>query len=302
MNYTAHKILMIRPANFGYNPQTAESNVFQEEVDLSREEIQQRALQEFDLMVKKLQAEGVEVLVFDDEAEPVTPDAIFPNNWFSTHFDGTLCLYPMEAEARRLEKDPRIIEEIKKQISLTRIIDLSEYETQNKFLEGTGSLVLDHENKIGYACISSRTNEEVLDAWAKVLGYEIVKFSATDENGKAIYHTNVMMCVGDKFAVVCLESVTNEVDKRTLTRNLERTNKEIIEISRSQMKKFAGNMLLLQNKTGEKNLVMSETARKSLDEMQIKIIESFAKIVSIKIDLIEKCGGGSVRCMMAEIF
>ena len=167
---------MIRPVNFGFNPQTAGSNAFQNEVEIKDAEVQKQALREFDRMVEELKNAGVEVLVFDDSKEPYTPDSIFPNNWFSTHLDGTLCLYPMEALTRRLERDPKIIEEIKKRISLTRTLDFSEYENENKFLEGTGSLILDHENKIAYASVSSRTNEDVLAVWAKAVNFETVKF------------------------------------------------------------------------------------------------------------------------------
>jgi hypothetical protein len=302
MNYIASKILMIRPVKFGYNPQTAGSNAFQTEVDLSDEEVQSNALREFDSMIEKLKDLGIEVLIFNDTDEPHTPDSIFPNNWFSTHPDGTLCLYPMEAPARRLERNPKIISRIKNNISLTRILDFSEYEAQNKFLEGTGSLILDHENKIAYASISSRTNEEVLAVWAKKSGFTIVKFHSFDEDGKAVYHTNVLMCLGDKFAVICLESISDKSEKQMIARNLRRTDKEIIEISFEQMRSFAGNMILLQNKNGEKFIVMSETARKSLREDQIANLEKYAKPVSFDIEMIEKCGGGSVRCMIAEIF
>jgi hypothetical protein len=293
---------MVRPVNFGYNPQTAESNAFQVKVDLSDEDVQSNALREFDAMVEKLRSLGVEVLVFDDTKEPYTPDSIFPNNWFSTHIDGTLCLYPMEAKARRFERNPQIIDEIKKNINLTRILDFSEYELQNKFLEGTGSLILDHENKIAYASISSRTNEEVLDDWAEALDFEVVKFHSFDENGKAIYHTNVIMCLGNKFTVICMESIADENEKRVLIETFHQTNKEIVEISFEQMSKFAGNMLLIQNSSEEKILVMSKTARNSLNEDQIIKLEKYAKLASFDIDIIEKCGGGSVRCMIAEIF
>ncbi len=302
MSHITDKILMVRPVEFGYNPQTAESNAFQKEVELSKDEIQKQAVREFDLMVARLKETGIEVLVCEDTEVPYTPDAVFPNNWFSTHTDGTLCLYPMEAEARRFERNPQIISKIKKRISLTRVVDLSSYETENKFLEGTGSLVLDRENKIAYASISSRTDEDVLNAWAQVLDFNIVKFHSSDENGKAIYHTNVMMCLGDRFAVVCLESITDENEKKLLVESLHRTNKEIVEISFEQMNAFAGNMLLLKNGSGKKFLVMSKTAEKSLNHKQTAKLESFAKIVSIDIDIIEKCGGGSVRCMIAEIF
>ncbi len=302
MSYIANKILMVRPASFGYNPQTAESNAFQVEVDLSDEEIQANTLREFDSMVTQLKENGIEVLVFEDTIEPYTPDSVFPNNWFSTHSDGTLCLYPMEAEARRFERNPKIISEIKENFAVAKVLDFSHHEKENKFLEGTGSLILDHGNKIAYACISSRTNEEVLNYWAKALDFEVIKFHSFDENGKAVYHTNVMMCLGDKFAVACLESITNENEREQFVHSLHQTNREIIEISFEQMNKFAGNMLLLQNKNTENILVMSQTAFESLDKYQIKKLKSHAKLLSFDIDIIEKCGGGSVRCMIAENF
>jgi hypothetical protein len=293
---------MVRPAGFGFNPQTAGSNAFQIEVDLSDEEIQREALREFDAMVKDLQNQDIEVLVVEDTENPYTPDSVFPNNWFSTHLDGTLCLYPMEAEARRLERNPLTIKKIQENINLTRTLDFSGYELQNKFLEGTGSLILDHSNKIAYASISSRTNEDVLEAWSNALDFDVIKFHSFDENGLAIYHTNVMMCLGDKFAVICLESITDESERRFVIQTLEWTKKEIVDISFDQMNNFAGNMLLLRNSQKEKILAMSETARKSLNPEQIRQIETWAKIVSFDIEIIEKCGGGSVRCMIAEIF
>lgn len=302
MNSIANKIIMIRPAKFGYNPQTAESNAFQVEVESSSEEIQSDALIEFDSMVNKLRENGIEVLICKDSENPYTPDAVFPNNWFSTHSDGTLCLYPMEAEARRFERNPQIIDELKKHFAVTQFLDFTEFENQNKFLEGTGSLVLDRENKIAYAGISSRTNEDVLENWANEMDFEICKFRSFDETGKAIYHTNVMMCLGNKFAVVCLESISDENEKRLFCEKLYQTGKEIVEISFEQMKKFAGNILLLQNAENEKILVMSKTAFDSLQKNQIEKLESNAKLLSFNIDIIEKCGGGSVRCMIAENF
>ncbi|MDQ3633017.1 MAG: arginine deiminase-related protein [Acidobacteriota bacterium] len=302
MSFIANKILMVRPAKFGFNPQTAESNAFQKEVDLTDEEIQENAVWEFDSMVNKLRENGIEVLICDDSKNPYTPDAVFPNNWFSTHAGGTLCLYPMEAEARRFERNPQIINKLKENFVVAKTLDFTEFENQNKFLEGTGSLVLDHENKIAYASISSRTNEDALKDWSNKLDFEIFKFRSFDRNGKAIYHTNVMMCLGDDFAVACLKSISEENEKRLFREKLYQTGKEIIEISFEQMNNFAGNMLLLQNKKTEKILVLSKTAFESLNKKQIEKLGSHAKLLSFDIDIIEKCGGGSVRCMIAEIF
>ncbi len=302
MKYIANKIFMVRPVHFGYNPQTSESNAFQTEVDLTAEEIQANALREFDAMVEKLKSFEVDVVVMEDRENLHTPDSIFPNNWFSTHINGTICVYPMEARARRFERSPRMISRIKANISFTRRLDFTGYEEKNKFLEGTGSLVIDHENKLAYASISSRTHPDAVDFWANRIRFGAIKFHSFDESGKAIYHTNVMMCLGDKFVVICLESIKDADEKKTVTESLHRSGREIIEISFEQMNNFAGNMLLIRNTNDEKILVMSETARKSLDSGQIEKLESYAKIVSFDIDIIEKCGGGSVRCMIAELF
>ena len=301
MNYVANKILMIRPAGFGYNPQTAESNAFQQNVHLSDAEIQEKALQEFEEMTDRLKKLGIEVLIFLDSKDPHTPDAVFPNNWFSTHPDGRLCLYPMESETRRLERDGSIVDFLKKNFDVTEVFDFSKLESKNQFLEGTGSLILDHKNKIAYASISSRTNEEALDKWAKALGFDVIKFRSFDQNGKPIYHTNVMMCLGDNFAVICLESILDKT-RNAVVESLKQTGKEIIEISFEQMENFAGNMLLLQNKAEENILVMSKRAFESLEKQQKKTLQKYATLESFDIDIIEKCGGGSVRCMIAEIF
>jgi hypothetical protein len=302
MNYIANKILMIRPAGFGYNRQTAQSNAFQKEVDLSAEEIQEKALNEFNLMTAKLKEIGVEVIIFDDLKEPHTPDSVFPNNWFSTHPDGRLCLYPMEAEVRRFERRSEIIDFLKENYSVTQILDFSKFEDQNKFLEGTGSLVLDQDNRTAYASISSRTNEDVLDKWAIAIGFDVIKFHSFDRQNTPIYHTNVMMCLGDKFAVICLESITDANERLMVVESLQNSGKEIIGISFGQMENFAGNMLLLQNQTGENILVMSERAFRSLNENQIEKLRFYTSLASFDIDIIEQCGGGSVRCMIAEIF
>jgi len=293
---------MIRPASFGFNPETAESNVFQQKVDLSDKEIQERVLREFDQMVSELEKLGVQVLVFDDNKEPLTPDAIFPNNWFSTHKDGTVCLYPMEAETRRLERDSEIIEALGEKFTVKRTLDLSHSENQGMFLEGTGSLILDHKSRIAYACLSSRTNPKVLDTWATLMKYKTVEFSALDQNQNAIYHTNVMMCLGDDFAVVCLESIFDKTKRNKVVRSLKETGKEIIEITFDQMNNFAGNMLLLRSQNDEKILVMSKRASNSLNSQQTETLETKAKLATFNIETIENCGGGSARCMIAEIF
>ena len=302
MSYIANKILMVRPAAFGYNPQTAESNAFQKKPDLSAEEISKKAIEEFDQMVGELSALGIEVLVANDSGEHHTPDAVFPNNWFSTHPNGTFCLYPMEAKARRLERESSAITIIRNNFEVKETIDLTKFEAHEKFLEGTGSLILDHENRIAYACISSRTNPKILNQWARKLDYKTVKFRAVDESEKAIYHTNVMMCLGDNFAVICLESIVEKSERDEVVEKLQTTGKEIVDISFGQMNQFAGNMLLLKNDKNEKILVMSKRAFGVLTEDQIGRLNAYAKLASFDIETIEDCGGGSVRCMIAEIF
>ena len=302
MSFLASKILMVRPAAFGYNPETAESNAFQKQVNLSDTEIQLAALEEFDRMVDGLKRLGVDVVVADDLKETHTPDAIFPNNWFSTHPDGTFCLYPMESEARRLERKLADTKEFPLSVDRSKTVDLTGFEEESKFLEGTGSLILDHENRIAYACLSSRTDIGVLEVWADKLGFEPVTFRSYDSEGQAIYHTNVMMCLGDEFAVVCLDSVVDEDERGGLIKALESSGKQIIPISFDQMNDFAGNMLLVANAEGEKILVMSKRAFDSLDEVQIEQMKAFAKLAPFAINTIEDSGGGSARCMIAEVF
>lgn len=297
MPSTSH-ILMIRPINFGFNEQTAESNAFQKNGEQT--EVQQKALQEFDAFVGILQANGVDVTVINDTLEPHTPDSIFPNNWISFHEDVSVFLYPMQAENRRLER--KVFNTIKEAFDAKQIYDLSYFEQQNKFLEGTGSMVLDRNNKVAYACISPRTNPEVIEEFCKLSGYKVFPFHATDEKGKAIYHTNVLMGIGDRFAVICLDSIQDETEKQSVKEALQQSGKEIVEISFEQMNAFAGNMLQLQSKSGESLLVMSETAFLSLKEAQIKVFEKYSKLVHASLNTIETNGGGSARCMMAEVF
>lgn len=295
---------MVRPAGFISNPETAGSNAFQtaDGTLIDPEVAHEKALQEFDILAATLSESGVHVLIFDDIREPHTPDSIFPNNWFSTHPDGTLCIYPMMAENRRLERRDEIIETLGVKFDVRRTLDLTSLENEGKFLEGTGSLVLDHENRIAYACLSPRTNEDALNIWAEKMNFEVTSFAAFDSNGQAIYHTNVMMCVGDTFAVVCLESVADDSQRKTLRETLERTGKAIVEISPHQMNRFAGNMLLLRNKEGEYLLVLSQQAYGSLEQGQIEALAKYARLVAAEIPTIESCGGGSVRCMIAENF
>ncbi|GAC1305000.1 MAG: arginine deiminase-related protein [Mucilaginibacter sp.] len=296
---TSH-ILMIRPVNFGYNEETAGSNAFQKR-DSDNQAVQESALHEFNDMVNVLCENGVDVTVIDDTVEPYKPDSIFPNNWVSFHDDGSIFLYPMQAENRRLERREDIIAKLEDRFAVKHIIDLSRFEAEGKFLEGTGSMVLDRENKIAYACISPRTNHDVLNLFCEQTGYKAICFDAIDEHGKAIYHTNVLMCLGSKFAVICMDSVPNPHEKVIVTESLKSTAKEIIDISFGQMNRFAGNMLEVKNKAGESLIVMSKNAHDSLLHEQIVTLEKYGKLIYADINTIETNGGGSARCMMAEV-
>ncbi len=297
---TTSTILMIRPVNFGFNEQTAGSNAFQNR-NAEQQQVQDKALMEFDGLVDVLRQNGVEVIVVDDTQEPHTPDSIFPNNWVSFHSDGTVFLYPMMAENRRLERREDIIMGLEDEFKIKHVIDLSRFEHEHKFLEGTGSMVLDRENKIAYACLSPRTDKDVMDLFCKESGYKPVLFHAVDENGMDIYHTNVLMCIGSKFAVICLDSIQDENEKNSVTSILKLTHKDIIAISFAQMNQFAGNMLELKNKAGESLSVMSKNAYNSLSSGQKTGLEKYCRIVYADINTIENNGGGSARCMIAEV-
>jgi hypothetical protein len=299
---SARAVLMIRPAAFGSNPLTSASNRFQGSLALSAGELQQLALREFEATATALDAAGVEVCVFEDNAEAVRPDAVFPNNWVSFHADGTAVLYPMMAENRRTERRLDVLERLSRQrgFRITRTIDLTHYETRGEFLEGTGSLVLDRAHRIAYACLSPRTNLEVLGDFAQQLDYEIVSFEAVDA-GAAIYHTNVLLCVGERFAVLCAEVIPDEQRRAAVLSILEQTGHETILISAAQMHAFAGNALELESRAGGKVIALSQSAWESLDAPQRATLERQGRIVAGAIPTIERCGGGSVRCMIAEI-
>ncbi len=299
-NQSTSHILMIRPVNFGFNEETAESNAFQNR-NAGKNGVNEKAQQEFDRMVTTLRDNGVDVTVIDDTPEPYTPDSIFPNNWVSFHADGGVFLYPMQAENRRLERREDIIARLEDNFAVKHIIDLSRFEVEGKFLEGTGSMVLDRVNKISYACLSPRTDSEVLDLFCEQAGYTAVSFDTVDEKGKAIYHTNVLMCVGSSFAVICLDSIPNPHEKIAVKESLISTHKEIIDISFGQMNLFAGNMLEVKNKAGEDLIVMSQNAFNALDTEQKTTLKKYGKLVYSDINTIETNGGGSARCMMAEV-
>lgn len=290
---------MIKPVNFGYNAQTAVNNTFQTNTGA---DTQQKALEEFNTFVDVLRNNKVEVSVIEDTAEPTTPDSIFPNNWISFHENGEIFLYPMFAINRRQERKASVLNAVKHQFIVNEIKDISYSENENIFLEGTGSMVLDRINKIAYACLSPRTNERLLNDFCLMTDYNPVSFIATDDQGIQIYHTNVMMCVADKFAVVCLQCITNEKERNKLISSLQKTNKAIIEITAAQLNHFAGNMLQVKNADDELLLVMSTQAYNSLTPEQVQALEKYNRIIHSSLDTIETAGGGSARCMMAEVF
>ncbi|MCP9757075.1 amidinotransferase [Lacihabitans sp. CCS-44] len=292
-------VLMIRPVNFNFNEQTAESNKFQNKG--TDENINFSAQVAFDQFVEQLELRGINVMVIEDTPEPFTPDSIFPNNWISMHHSGKVVLYPMEAPNRRAERRRDILDKIKQKYDLNVVLDFTHFEEENKFLEGTGSLVLDRMHRVAFACISSRTNPEVLAAWKKQMNYDLVAFNAFDQNQHPIYHTNVVMCMGDTFCVICLESISDLDERLMIKQKLESLGKEVIEISLGQMNEFAGNMLLVKNKLGKKFLVMSDRAYRSLSKHKVELLEDYAEIIHPDLGVIETYGGGSARCMIAEI-
>ncbi|MGL4362727.1 MAG: citrulline utilization hydrolase CtlX [Cellulosilyticaceae bacterium] len=300
--HTSQHILMVRPASFGFNAQTAESNAFQQKPTQAAEEIQAKAVTEFDDFVAQLRALRIDVTVAQDSAEPTKPDAIFPNNWVSFHPDGQVFLFPMCTPNRRWERDPKIIQQIAESFDIKQINDLSATENQNMILEGTGSMVFDHINKIGYACLSPRTHKTLFENFCQKIGYQPISFTALDKSGGEIYHTNVVMCIGEGFVVICLESIPDKLEQKKIRNSFNKNEIEIIAISLDQMNNFAGNMLEVSNKNGKKYLIMSKTAYTSLNYTQQGIIRKYSEIVSVDIPTIESIGGGSARCMMAEIF
>lgn len=291
---------MIRPVHFGFNAQTAVNNAFQ--VEGADTAAQEKAQMEFDNFVTLLRSNDIDVTVIDDSPEPHTPDSIFPNNWISFHSNGIICLYPMFAENRRQERKPAVIEQLKQKFNITDTIDFTGYEKDQLYLEGTGSMVLDRDHKIAYACLSPRTNKLVLDDFCKQMGYRPVLFTAVDYNAKDIYHTNVMMCVADRYVVVCLDSLPYHAEFQMMQETIGKTGKELVNISLEQMGQFAGNMLQVQNRSGEKLLVMSSQAYASLRPEQIEKLEGYNRILHAPLTTIETNGGGSARCMLAEIF
>lgn len=300
---TSSHIMMVRPANFGFNEQTAESNAFQtNDQSVPQSEISTKAIAEFDAMVAKLRSVGIHVKVIQDTPVPVKPDAVFPNNWVSFHNNGTLVTYPMFTPNRQAEIREEILLEIKKEYKVKKHVRFERFIRTGIYLEGTGSMILDRENRIVYACISARTQPDLLYNFAEWAEYEPILFLSKDAEGLEIYHTNVMMALGETFVVICLDSIPDPEEKRILLNKFAETNKEVIEISYMQMLSFAGNMLQLRNDKGDTYLVMSDQAHKSLTHEQIVKIQTHTNILPVKIDTIENFGGGSARCMIAENF
>jgi hypothetical protein len=300
---SARSVLMVRPARFGCNPQTAGTNAFQRPpVATVAGELQAAVLQEFDALADALLRAGVEVLVAPDSEEPAKPDAVFPNNWVSFHHDGTVALYPMLAPNRRLERREEILEHVvrKGRFRVSRTVDLSHREAEAKFLEGTGSVVLDRVHRLAYACSSPRTDLDVLGEFAQLLDYDLMTFDAADSNGHSIYHTNVMMAIGTAFAVICAESFANAEHRAAVLAQLRATDHEIVDITRQQMAQFAANVLELEA-LKHKVLALSTTALVSLTPTQRAILEAHTNLLPVAIPTIEHVGGGGVRCMLAEI-
>jgi hypothetical protein len=293
-------ILMIRPAAFGFNQQTADSNTFQQNPQVNAD-IQKQAELEFDRMVDTLTAHDVNVTVFNDSTDQPKPDAVFPNNWISFHPDGSVILYPMMAENRRLERRADIIDKLKSHYQISKVIDLTPHEKQGSYLEGTGSLVINYSHKVIYACRSPRTSEALVKTVADLLGYRAVIFDAFDRNGVPVYHTNVMMSIGSRFVALCLDSITSEADQDVLLQSFSETGHRVIAISFEQMAAFAGNILEVRTHRGDHVVIISETAFRSLLPGQINAIQQHAELLPINISTIEKCGGGSARCMIAGI-
>lgn len=294
------EILMVRPFQFYFNQQTAANNFFQSNINI--ENANELAIAEFDAMVEQLRTHKIKVQVVQDTKDPSTPDSIFPNNWFSTHAGGTLCLYPMYAENRRAERKLSVLDFLQKNYKIENLLDLTDLEKEGKFIEGTGSMVLDHQNKISYGCLSERLDKEAFTYWCNKMQFKPISFKALDHKAQSIYHTNVMMCMGNQFVVICLESIPDEQEKQIVLESFLQTNKEVITISQDQLNHFAGNMLQVFDVDEKPHLILSNQAYKTLNVAQLKSLEKYNPLLPISIPTIEALGGGSTRCMMAEIY
>lgn len=307
MSQITNTVLMIRPVQFRMNEQTAVNNFYQKNSEnILPETVNAMATQEFDSMVEKLRKANIQVIVVQDTKEFDTPDSIFPNNWISFHKNGTIGLYPMFAKNRRLERKESILEAVEAEgFVIDTVVDYTEAETDGVYLEGTGSILLDRENQKAYCALSARADEELFIEFCEDFEYTPVVFSAyqtVNDKRELIYHTNVMMCLGTTFAVVCLASIDDKKERKNLLKHLHEDGKKIIEISEDQVNNFAGNMLQLKGTDHRSYLVMSQSALDSLRPSQVQMLEGHATILSSPLDTIEACGGGSARCMMAEVF
>jgi len=294
-------VLMVRPCRFYPNPETAADNAFQRRTEGDADELSTAARMEFDVAVATLRNSGVCVHVFDDTSDPAKPDAVFPNNWISTHHDGRVALFPMYSPLRRRERRNDIVDELRKQYRVTEVIDYSIFESEASYLEGTGSLVLDHVNHIAYVSLSNRSTEKVIRRFAEDFGYEPVTFTSIGLDGKPIYHTNVMMCVGTDFALVGLSMIPNETERRRLQARLDASGKEIVELTADQVTNFAGNAIEVENGQGERLLVLSARAVPTFNERQRTMLGRRVRLVPLTLPTIE-LAGGSARCMIAEIY
>lgn len=297
---STNSVLMIRPSRFYPNPETAADNAFQRNTDRDSEALTLMARKEFDAAVQTLRAVGVNVHVFEDTTELEKPDAVFPNNWISTHHDGRIALFPMYSALRRRERRQDIVEELRKQYLVTEVIDYSAFEDQGCCLEGTGSLVLDHLNKLAYISLSNRSSPTVIERFAEDFSYEPVTFTSIGSDGQPIYHTNVMMCIGTSFAMAGLEMIPNNAERQKVRTRLEKTGKEIVELSADQIANFSGNAIELHGNRGEKLLVLSSRADRALAEDQRVTLSRYARLVPLELPTIE-LAGGSARCMIATI-
>lgn len=297
---SADAVVMIRPSQFFPNPETAQDNAFQQEVGAEPAGVvATRALAEFDTAVETLRGAGVTVHVFEDTPAPVKPDAVFPNNWFSTHHDGRIALYPMYTPSRRTERRPDIIESLREHYEVIEVVDYSPFEKRELYLEGTGSLVLDHGNRVAYVSLSHRVDREPLEKFCADFDYEVVTFQSTSADGRAIYHTNVMMCIGTNVALVGLEMIADPTERQIVERRLEATGKTILRLSQEQIENFAGNALELHNDEG-KLLVLSARAAAHLSEAERAVLARHARLLPLELPTIE-LAGGSARCMLATI-
>lgn len=292
---------MVRPANFGFNSETAANNHFQN-AEAQSVDTAARARREFDDYVDLLRRNGVDVWVVQDTPQPYTPDSIFPNNWFSTHITGELILYPMFAPNRQKERKLSALATVGMLEGVTKIVNLSGFEKEHLYLEGTGSMCLDRIHKKVYYCASERSSEKVVAEYCNELDYTSIFFHSFDSKGQPIYHTNVMMCIAKDYAVVCLESIRDETERKTVVQNLEESGHEIIPITLEQVYHFAGNMLEVLDDKGQPLLLMSAAAKASLREDQIRALQRHSRILAPDLSTIESIGGGSARCMVAEIF